>query len=136
MSVSSNDVRKALKRDRTIDMVMTGAKSGKTRKTEIWFNNLADRIIICGTPAADGSNGANEPRHWLANLKASPRFLFCLKESICIELPARASVITDPDDRRAIMSAPETQWYRDQVDSIEVLVKLSPIVEVFLDDYS
>lgn len=29
------------------------------------------------------------------------------------------------------MSAPETQWYRDQVDSVHDLVEGSPIVEVF-----
>jgi len=39
--------------------------------------------------------------------------------------------IVDPDDRRYIMSAPATKWYRDQVASVEDLVKWSPIVEVF-----
>ena len=43
----------------------------------------------------------------------------------------RAVVITDPDDRPRNMTTPETQWYRDQVDSVEELVKGSPIVEVF-----
>jgi hypothetical protein len=45
-------------------------------------------------------------------------------------------VIDDPQDRRRLMSAPETQWYRDQVDSIDDLVKDSPIVEVLFDDFS
>jgi hypothetical protein len=31
------------------------------------------------------------------------------------------------------MSAPETQWYRDQTGSVEALVKSSPIVEVFFE---
>ena len=41
------------------------------------------------------------------------------------------SVSTDPEDRRHLMSAPATKWYRDQVESIEDLVSDSPIVEVF-----
>ena len=32
------------------------------------------------------------------------------------------------------MSALETKWYRDQVDSVEDLVKYSPIVEVFFEE--
>jgi hypothetical protein len=43
-------------------------------------------------------------------------------------------LITDPDERRAIMSAPETGWYRDQVGGIEPLVKGSPMLEVEFTD--
>jgi hypothetical protein len=127
------EIVNALHTDRTIDMIMTGARSGEIRKTEIWFTRVGERIIICGTPAAEGGNGPYKPRHWLANLKANPEFLFCLKESIKAELPARAVIITDPADRRSLMSAPATHWYRSQVDSIEELVNYSPIVEVFFD---
>jgi hypothetical protein len=105
------------------------------RKIEIWFTNLGRRIIICGTPGSSGQKGPRMPRDWLANLKANPEFVFCLKESPQVNLPARAVIIEDPQDRRQIMSAPETQWYRDQVDSIDELVAGSPIVEVFFLDY-
>jgi hypothetical protein len=127
-------VKRALSTDRTIDIITTGAKTGLPRKTEIWFMNIGGRIIICGTPDATGENGPRSRRDWLANLKANPEFLFCLKESLSVELRARAVVITDPADRRRIMSAPETKWYRDQVDSVEDLVENSPIVEVFFLD--
>jgi hypothetical protein len=60
--------------------------------------------------------------------------VFCLKESLQVELSARAVLVVDPQDRRQLMSAPETQWYRDQVDSIEELVESSPIIEVFFDN--
>ena len=128
------NIRTALENDRTIDIITTGAKSGLPRKIEIWFTNVGGRIIICGTPGSRGGKGPRTPRDWLANLKANPEFVFCLKESLQIELPARAVIITDPQDRRGIMGAPETQWYRDQVDSIENLVAGSPIVEVFFMD--
>jgi len=99
--------------------------------------NIKGRIIICGTPRADGKDGRpRRGRDWLANLKANPEFLFCLKESITAQLPARAVPITDPEERRQIMTALETQWYRDQVGSIDDLVENSPIVEVFFKDFS
>lgn len=124
-------IQKALQADRTIDIVTTGAKTGLPRRTEIWFWNIEGRIIICGTPSAGGESGPRARRDWLANLSVNPEFLFCLKESIKVELPARAEIITDPVDRRAIMSAPETRWYRQQVRSVEELVAASPIIEVF-----
>jgi len=127
----NDEIKEALQTDRTIDIITTGAKSGLPRRLEIWFSNVDGRIIICGTPGAKGGQGPRSPRDWLANLKANPEFTFCLKESLQAELPARAVEIVDPDDRRYIMSAPATKWYRDQVESVEDLVKWSPIVEVF-----
>jgi hypothetical protein len=128
------EIRDALRKDRTIDIITVGAKSGLPRRIEIWFTNIKGRIIICGTPNATGEKGKYTPRDWLANLRKNPDFTFCLKESFQIELPAKAIEITDPEDRRTIMTSPETQWYRDQVDSIEELVSASPIVEVFFLD--
>ncbi|MDO9087564.1 MAG: nitroreductase/quinone reductase family protein [Anaerolineaceae bacterium] len=128
------EIRNALSKDRTIDIITIGAKTGLPRRIEIWFTNVNGRIIICGTPDAKGGKGHYSPRNWLANLRANPDFTFCLKESLKIELPAKAVEIVDPEDRRYLMSAPETKWYRDQVDSIDDLVNGSPIVEVFFRD--
>ena len=125
-------IQKALKTDRTIDIITTGAKSGLPRRIEIWFNNVGGRIIITGTPNASGEKGVYTPRDWLANLRTNPEFIFCFKESLTVEVPARAVEITAPAARRNIMSAPATQWYRDQVDSVNELVAHSPIVEIFL----
>jgi len=132
--VSNDEIQRALREDRLIDIITTGAKSGLPRKTEIWFTNVGGRIIICGTPAAKGGNGPRARRDWLANLRAHPEFLFCLKESLTIQLRARAVVLVDQEDRRRLMTTPETQWYRDQVDSVEDLVEGSPIIEVFFED--
>ena len=131
---TKEEIKKALNKDQTIDIITIGAKTGLPRKIEIWFTNINGRIIICGTPDAGGGKGKRTPRDWLANLKANPKFTFCLKESLTVELPARAVEIVDPEDRRYLMSAPETQWYRDQVDSIDDLVNYSPIVEVFFEN--
>ena len=122
--------RAALRRDRTIDIITTGARSGLERTTEIWFTNIAGRIIICGTPSADGANGPRSRRDWLANLKRNPEFLFRFKESVNLKLPAHASIVTEPEDRRSILSAEETRWYREQGFSLEDLVSGAPVVEV------
>ncbi len=131
MSSEIEQARTALRRDRTIDITTTGARTGLERTTEIWFTNIAGRIILCGTPSADGSRGPRAKRDWQANLKRNPEFLFRFKESVSLALPARAVIITDPADRQAIMSAAETAWYRDQGFSIQDLVRGAPIVEVF-----
>ena len=132
----NDEIRSALSKDRLIDIVTTGARTGLPRKTEIWFTNVSGRIIICGTPDAEGKNGPRARRDWLANLKAKPEFLFCLKESVTIQLPARAVPIVDPEERRQLMTAPETEWYREQVVSVEELIESSPIVEVFFEDFN
>ncbi len=129
-----DDIQNALQTDRTIDIITVGAKSGLPRRIEIWFNNIDGRIIITGTPSATEGKGPYTPRDWLANLRANPEFTFCFKESLQAEIPARAVEITDMEDRRHIMSAPATQWYRDQVDSFDELVEQAPMVEVFFDD--
>src|ERR1041385_1034114 len=116
VSIDMNEeIREALHKDRTIDIITIGAKSGLPRRIEIWFTNVNGRIIICGTPDAKGGKGSHTPRDWLANLKANPEFTFCLKESLKLDLPAKAVEIVDPEDRKYLMSAPETKWYRDQV---------------------
>jgi len=126
----------ALRSERLIDIVTVGARTGLRRVTEIWFTNIDGRIIICGTPSGDGSPGRRRPRDWLANLKANPEFEFCLKSSVKLCLPAQAVVVTAPADRRQIMSAAATRWYRDQGYSVDDLVAGSPIVEVvFLGAY-
>ena len=115
--------REALVRDKTIDITTTGKKSRVPHRTEIWFMYIDGRVFITGSPG---------PRDWYANLVANPDFTFHLKESVRADLPARAVPVTDPEERRRVMSAAETEWYRG-VASIEDLVARSPMVEVFLD---
>ncbi len=119
------EIASALQRDRTIDIVTTGRKTGQPCKIEIWFLYVAGKYVITGTPG---------PRDWFANLRANPEFDFCLKESVQATIRAKAIPITDREDRHHIFSAPETKWYRDQVESVGELIDKSPLVEItFLD---
>ena len=89
--------------------------------------NIDGAIFLCGTP---------RPRDWLANLAKNSQFEFRLKESVQQMLLASAEIVVDRDERMRIMTAPQTQWYRDQVDSVTQLVDGSPIVRVrFSDPY-
>lgn len=123
-------LNEALRTDRLIDIVTIGARTGLPRTTEIWFTNINGRIVICGTPSADGSFGPRRGRSWLANLRANANFEFCFKESLVCCIPAKAIEVTDPEERRWIMSAPQTQWYREQGFTVQDLVDGSPIVDV------
>ena len=126
-----SEIHEALVNDRTIDLATKGAKTGRWRTTEIWITRIDGRVVICGTPGANGEGGAEyHPRSWLANLKKHPRFWFCFKESIQYCVPAIAEPVTTPSDRRYIMSHDATLWYREHGPSVEEMVSLSPIVEV------
>ena len=88
-------IQHALSRDRTIDIITRGRKTGQLRRTEIWFHNIDGQVYITGTPGR---------RAWYANLVAHPEFTFHLKQSIKADLPARATPIRDATQRRAIIS--------------------------------
>lgn len=121
-----DQVRKALRgKEVVVDITTTGRRTGRARRIEIWFHNIDGRIIITGTPG---------PRAWLANMAANPEFTLHLKGAIRADLPAKARLITGFEERRTIMSAPETGWYREQVGGVEPLVKGSPMVEAVFTD--
>ncbi|HXW43966.1 MAG TPA: nitroreductase/quinone reductase family protein [Streptosporangiaceae bacterium] len=90
--------RSSSQRDRTIDITTTGRRSGQPRRIEIWFYRFEDSIYLSGLPAP-------RTRDWLANLAADPHFTFHLKHGVVADLPAVATVITDPAERRRVLAA-------------------------------
>lgn len=58
------NVAAALARDLTIDIVTTGRKSGRKRRTEIWFHRIEGRYFITGMPGRRDWN--DEPREGAA----------------------------------------------------------------------
>lgn len=83
--------------DRTIDITTTGGRSGEPRRIEIVFYRLDDDIYLSGIPGPT-------TRNWLANLAANPDFTFHLKNGVVADLPARATVIVDPAERRGFLT--------------------------------
>jgi hypothetical protein len=112
-------IRRALERDRTIDITTTGRTSGRPRRVEIWFHNLDGRLYLTGTPGA---------RDWYENLRTHPELVFHLKESTRADLAARATPVLDPGPRRAVLA--RILEGLGHAGSLEAWVSGSPLVEV------
>jgi deazaflavin-dependent oxidoreductase (nitroreductase family) len=82
---------------RTIDITTTGRRTGQPRRIEIVFYRFEDSIYLSGTPRP-------RPRAWLLNLAAQPHFVFHLKDGVVADLPATATVINDPAERRRVLN--------------------------------
>jgi len=114
-------VQRALADDRTVDITTVGRRSGQPRRIEIWFHNLDGRIYISGRPGRRG---------WYANVVAQPDFVFHLKESAQADIPARAHPITDPAERRRVLSGVLAGIGREG--ALDDWVDRSPLIEVEL----
>ena len=80
-------------------------------------------------------------RNWLANLGAQPRFTFHLKHGVVADLPATATVIVDPTERRRVLSVFVEEFNRRHgVDSpwpeavLDEWVERSPLAKVTFVD--
>ena len=98
-----DDVRRALAigpsstiEERTIDITTTGRRSGEPRRIETCFYRFEDSIYLSGIPTP-------RTRAWLLNLIAEPQFVFHLKNDVVADLPAVATVITDPAERERVL---------------------------------
>ena len=117
----SEQVQRALAHDRTVDITTTGRRSGEPRRIEIMFHNLDGRIYISGLPGRRG---------WYANVVAHPNFVFHLKETAHADIPSRAHPITDPAERRRVLSGVLAGIGREG--ELEDWVERSPLIEVEL----
>ena len=120
--------------DRTIDITTTGRRTGAPRRIEIVFYRLDGDIYLSGVPAP-------RQRDWLTNLSAHPQFTFHLKHGTPTDLAAVATVITDPAERRRVLTVfveefnrrngPDSPWERAVVDE---WVEHSPLAKVTFTD--
>ncbi|MFZ0088862.1 MAG: nitroreductase/quinone reductase family protein [Solirubrobacteraceae bacterium] len=120
--------------ERTIDITTTGRRSGEQRRIEIVFYRFEDSIYLSGVPA-------DRPRGWLLNLAADPHLVFHLKHRVTADLPAVATIITDPADRRRILSqfvdefnrrrGPDSPWPEAVLDE---WAERSPLAKVTFKD--
>jgi deazaflavin-dependent oxidoreductase (nitroreductase family) len=112
-------VERALSRGHRIDITTVGRRTGLPRRIELVFHNIDGRIYISGLPS-------RRKRAWIYNLESDPRMTFHLK-SVGADLPARARIITQAAERRAILTDVARAWHRNDVD---VMVEASPLIEV------
>ncbi|MEU8252917.1 nitroreductase/quinone reductase family protein [Micromonospora inaquosa] len=83
--------------ERIIDITTLGRRTGRPRRIEIFFYRAAGTTYLCS-----GAGGA--ATDWHANLLANPNFTFHLKNGIHADLPARATPVTDPAERQAVLA--------------------------------
>jgi deazaflavin-dependent oxidoreductase (nitroreductase family) len=120
-----DSIRRALMKGGLVDITTTGRRSGQPRRIEIAFHSIGDCIYISGMP------NANRKRSWLSNLETDPRFTFHLKQGVTADLPARARVITEDAERRAVLAHVARAWNRTD---LETMVAYSPLIEVTIED--
>jgi deazaflavin-dependent oxidoreductase (nitroreductase family) len=117
-------IRRVLRHGHTIDITTIGRRSGEPRRIEIVFFNFDGRLYISGMPSP-------RTRAWLHNLRAEPRFVFHLKQLIKADLPASAREVTDPVERRVVLTKVAKAWRRE----VEPMERFSPLVEVTIDGF-
>ncbi len=115
--------QRALQTDRVIDITTTGRKSGEPRRIETWFYRADGKLYLTGLPSA-------RKRDWLANIEADPHFTFHLKGSVKADLPATGRIITDPAERRAVLT--QIIAGLDGERDVDGWTAQSPLVEISL----
>jgi hypothetical protein len=118
MIVMDDAALAALSRGGLVEITTRGRHTGADRRVQLVFHNIDGRIFISGRPGW--------PRGWLANMKAEPRFTFHLVKGIRADLPARARVIIDPEERRRWIGPIAAGWGYP----LDQMVASSPLVEV------
>ncbi|WP_306369383.1 nitroreductase/quinone reductase family protein [Nocardiopsis sp. CC223A] len=83
--------------ERIVDITTLGRRTGRARRIEIFFYRAAGATYLCS-----GADGA--ATDWHANLLADPAFTFHLKNGIRADLPAWATPVTDPAERRTVLA--------------------------------
>ena len=116
-------IAQALEKDRLIDITTMGRKSGRPHRVEIGFHVLDDGLFIAGIPGR---------RDWLANLAANPQFTFHLKESVQMDIPATATLITVESKRREVFAKLAEQRQGGRPMDVDAWVEDSPLIQVEL----
>lgn len=112
-----------LQNNQWIDITTTGRKSGRPSRIEIAYQIIDGTFYLSGTPGK---------RDWYANLVANPTFTIHLKKDMQADIPAHARPITDPAERRTVLTPFTANWNR--ASEVDEWVARSPLVEVSFDE--
>jgi deazaflavin-dependent oxidoreductase (nitroreductase family) len=121
-----DDIRLALATNGVIDITTIGRRSGEPRRIEIYMHAFDGRIVISGMPMP------GRTRAWIHNLEADPSIVIHLKRGVTADLPGTARIVTDPDERRELLTRVARNWKRTDVDD---MVAHSPLIEVTIPGF-
>jgi deazaflavin-dependent oxidoreductase (nitroreductase family) len=122
---ASEATRAALHHSQVIDLTTTGRRTGQPRRIEIFLHYDDDQLFITGMPRSDRT------RDWIYNIEADPHVVIHLKQSVVVDVPATARVVTDPDERRPYIEAAARRWRRTDVPE---MLKHSPLIVLTAHD--
>ena len=115
----------ALNRSQLIDLTTTGRRTGRLRRIEIFLHSDDGQLYITGMPRADRT------RDWIHNIEADSHVVVHLKQSVVVDVPATARVVTDPDERRPLIEAAARRWGRTDVPD---MLRHSPLILLTVDN--
>lgn len=121
----SEATRAALHHSQVIDLTTTGRRTGQPRRIEIFLHHDDDQLFITGMPRSDRT------RDWIYNVEADPHVIIHLKQSVVVDVPATARVVTDPDERKPYIEAAARRWRRTDVPE---MLKHSPLIVLTVHD--
>jgi deazaflavin-dependent oxidoreductase (nitroreductase family) len=118
-SSQSEAILAALNHSQVIDLTTTGRRTGRHRRIEIFLHNDDGQLFITGMPRADRT------RDWIHNIEADPHVVIHLKQSVVLDVPATARVVTEPEERRPFIEAAARRWRRTDVPD---MLRHSPLI--------
>jgi deazaflavin-dependent oxidoreductase (nitroreductase family) len=121
----SEAILAALNHSQVIDLTTTGRRTGQQRRIEIFLHNDDGQLFITGMPRADRT------RDWIYNIEADPHVVIHLKQSVVVDVPATARVVTEPGERRPFIEAAARLWRRTDVPD---MLRHSPLIVLTVDD--
>ena len=123
-SLLSEATRAALQQSQVIDLTTTGRRTGQRRRIEIFLHTDDGQLFITGMPRADRT------RDWIYNIEADPQVVMHLKQSVVVDVPATARVVSDPEERRPLIEAAARRWGRTDVPE---MLRHSPLIVLTVD---
>jgi deazaflavin-dependent oxidoreductase (nitroreductase family) len=125
----NTDLKEAYDRGGVVDITTTGARTDQPRRIEINFIILDDRYYITGQPG--------RKRDWLANMNANPEFTIHLKRGQSVDVIARASEISDEEERAKVLYRILIETWENPVSKADHIlprwVEGAPLVEFVAD---
>lgn len=104
-----DDLAAAMVRGGIADITTIGRKSGRLRRTEIFFHQFDGRFFITGKAGR---------RDWVANLGAQPDFTLNLKGGVTKDIEVTSFEVVDPAERERIIYRCLTEsWGRDEAEA-------------------
>jgi hypothetical protein len=117
------NVLKALEHDKLVDFTTTGRKSGQARKLEIRHHVFDGKVYIAGLKGLKG---------WYANLVGDANFTLHLKQSMQVDVPVKARLITDGAERRMLFPLVIESYASNELtmEHIDEYIESGHIIEV------